>query len=162
MDLAQDVDSQVFPGPQAQKERREMQEYRAMAKKDGLAPLDFKDLLASLDLQDPPVLSLSLSRESLDFLEPEESLVAEETREKEVMSVTVPVLEEVRLDHLGHGETQEPTAALVIPDQRVSLGTEAHLASMGVKDLLAELEKGVCLVVKERRATLTFPPWVWG
>lgn len=74
---------------------------------------------------------------------------------------TVPVLGDFCLGHKGHKEPLVLTATLDTLEERERLVMVVHLAIMVFKDLLAQLGRGVGLVVKEKRGHHIIPTWVW-
>lgn len=88
-----DLEPQVSPVPQAQKERKVVQAYLAMAQKDYLVRLDFQDLLDLPALRALPVhlmVALLVTQECQGSLAPEGSRVTQDLKASEVSPATVP------------------------------------------------------------------------
>lgn len=84
-----------------------------------------------------------------------------DSKEQEVSSETVPVLVEVFPGRPDLREPQEPMGILGFQEPRENPEMEELQASVGSQDLPARQGLAVVLVVKERRAPRTIPPWVW-
>lgn len=96
-----------------------------------------------------------LDLEDLGYPAPEEDQVSRDTKASEVIPVTVHALEEAPQVHVDYLDPQGATAAPDFLDERVSLVTVVHQASMAFRDQLVVLVAGVYLAVRERRGHLT-------
>lgn len=153
-----------------------------MALKDSPAPTDSPEPLALLDLLDlqalqafplnpasstlrpgpkvPPMAPVPLENRVL--LDPEDSPVEEDSMATEVILAPVLARGAAPQGDLGYLEPREPMASPATPGGRVRPVTAVLLASVAFRDLQVAPVPPASLGVKERRGSLTTPPWVWG